>query len=78
MARKKSKGSYVADPQRRAYLASVRRVREQVNREHREELSKAGFFRRVLLLFRIEREIKRRLQGIEPPPVRPRKRPPLK
>jgi hypothetical protein len=61
--RGRQKGTYIADPERRAYLGAVRQIREQVLREHEKELEEAGFWKRLLLDFRIEREIKKRVQA---------------
>ncbi len=61
------KGSYVADPERRAYLHAIRTIREQVLRDYEKALSEAGLFKRILLRFRIEREIRRRSRGIPRP-----------
>lgn len=61
------KGSYIADPERRAYLQAIRTIREQVLREYEKELSEAGLFKRLLLRFRIESEVRRRSRAIPRP-----------
>lgn len=62
--RGRTKASYVADPERRAQLATLRTIRDQVLREHETELAEAGLLRRVLLRMRIEREIKSRARDL--------------
>ena len=64
-SRGRRRSSFVADPDRRSYLAALRTIREQVLRLHEKELAEAGLLKRILLRFRIEREIKRRAQEIE-------------
>lgn len=61
------KGSYVADPERRAYLHTLRTIREQVLREYEKELSEAGFCKRVALRLRIELEIRKRSRAVPRP-----------
>lgn len=61
----RNKNSYVADPERRAYLAAVRTMRDQITRSHARELEEAGLIKRVILRFRIEREVKRRSRDLE-------------
>jgi hypothetical protein len=61
----RNKRSYVADPERRAYLAAVRTLRDQITRSRAQELKEAGLIKRVLLRFQIEREVKRRSRDLE-------------
>jgi hypothetical protein len=68
--RGRQKTSYVADPERRAYLANLRAIRDQVFRDHEKELEEAGLIRRLLLRMRIEREIKSRAQEFSGNPPR--------
>jgi len=70
--RGRQKASYIADPERRAYLGAVRQIREQVLREHEKELAEAGLLKRILLNFRIEREVKKRVQDAHITPGGPR------
>lgn len=55
------------DPERRAYLAALRKVQDKVHREHEDELKRAGFFGRIALRFRMDREIRRLSREIRPP-----------
>lgn len=57
----------VNDGARRAYLASIHRVRADVQREFSSALEQAGFLRRILLRVQINREIKHRMREIAPP-----------
>jgi hypothetical protein len=70
-SRGRQKSTYIADPERRAYLGTLRHIREQLLREHEKELQEAGFLRRILLNFRIEREVKKRMQAGSIPPGGP-------
>lgn len=70
--RGRTKGTYIADPERRAYLGALRVMRQQLLREHEKELAEAGLVKRLLIRLRIEREVKRRVQAENPPPGRPR------
>ncbi len=65
--RRKQKPSYVPDPERRHYLAEVRKIREQVLRENEKALGEASFWKRLALRFRIEGEIRRRSKAIPRP-----------
>ena len=70
--RGRQKATYIADPERRAYLGAIRQIREQLLREHEKELEQAGFLKRILLNFRIEREVKKRMQDAHISPGGPR------
>jgi hypothetical protein len=59
------KNSYVPDPDRRAYLRARRMIRTQVYQEHEEEFRSAGFLKRLVLRLRMEREIRKRSEGIQ-------------
>ncbi len=61
------KDQIVADGRRRAYDASIDRVRAEVAKEFAPELAKAGFWRRILLRFRMEHEVERRMRRTAPP-----------
>jgi hypothetical protein len=67
MSRGKSKGSYVADPQRRAQLSALRMIREQVLHEHEKELAESGLLKRLLIRFRMDREVKKRAEAASLP-----------
>ena len=62
------KTTIVEDGWRRAYRGSTRRVRDEVEAKYAEELRKAGFWKRILLWQKIEREIRERMKKIAPPP----------
>jgi hypothetical protein len=66
--RAKTKSGYIPDPDRRAYLNALRTIRNQVYREHEKEFEGAGLFKRLLLRFRIEGEIRKRARDIHLPP----------
>ena len=59
--------SHVADPVRRAYLSALRTIRTQVLKEHEKEIAETGFFGRLFVRLRIEREIRRRTRDLTPP-----------
>jgi hypothetical protein len=46
----------------------LRALRQSVRARHEHELANAGFFRRILLRWQIEREYRRELQKIVPSP----------
>ncbi len=63
---KELKQHIVNDGGRRAYLASINRVRADVQREFSEALAQAGFLRRIFLRVQMNREINRRMREIAP------------
>ncbi|MBI4606997.1 MAG: hypothetical protein HY721_33965 [Planctomycetes bacterium] len=65
---RKRKQEIIAGGRDHAYWAALRAVRAEVQRDFAEALSKAGFVRRVLLWFRMEREVRRRLEQRPGPP----------
>jgi hypothetical protein len=64
---KKLRQHIVIDGGRRAYLASINKVRVDVEREFSEALAQAGFLRRIFLRVQMNREIKGRMREIAPP-----------
>jgi len=52
---------------KRAYIASIGRVRAEVEAEYRRELEKAGIWKRARLRWKMEREIRRRMKKVAPP-----------
>lgn len=50
------------------FQARLRGVRERVKARHTAELANAGFFRRMVLRWRIAAEIRRERRKIEPSP----------
>ena len=69
-SRTRRNDSYIADPERRAYIRTLREIRNQVLREHEKEIAETGFLGRVFLRFRIEAEIWRRSREVQRPPRR--------
>ena len=63
----KFKQYIVTNGGRRAYWASIYRVRADVRKEFSEALAQAGFLRRIFLRVQMNREIKRRMREIAPP-----------
>ncbi len=62
-----STNKIVADGRERAYDGSIQQVRAEIEAQYAEELRKAGFWKRILLQRRIEREIRDRMKEIAPP-----------
>lgn len=58
----------VEDGRRRFYKASVKQVRAEVEEAYAEELREAGLWRRIVLRWRLEREVREWMKKIEPPP----------
>jgi hypothetical protein len=64
----REKPSYIADPERRAYHRALRNIRAQVLGEFEKEMGETGFFGRLFLRFKIEKEIRKRCQAAPAPP----------
>ena len=67
MKRTHSHTHIVADGRRRAYISNLHRVQAEVANEFSTALESAGLWRRIVLWFRLRREVERRMSRIAPP-----------
>ena len=56
----------VADGREREAKARFKEIRERIEKEHSEELKRAGWFRRLIIRWRMHGEIQRELERVAP------------
>ncbi len=56
----------VADGREREAKARFKEIRERIEKEHSEELKRAGWFRRMVIRWRMHGEIQRELERVAP------------